>query len=112
MKPEEIDNLLLALLKNGESYSLESLSSQLEIEKADVHQSFMRLSRLNGWSIRPYNRLPYWRSYFSAKSFIKKIFVRDYPRENRGRAKGEKYNHDYTEPDWLRTMYKVRRPEM
>lgn len=32
------------------------------------------------------------------------------PRYNRGRAKGEKYDHDTAEPDWQRTLYEVKRP--
>lgn len=110
-KPQDIDTYLISKLENGKFYTLEVLSSELCVDKADIHKSFMRLCKIKGWSIRPHNRLPYWRSYFSAKSIMEKTFVRDYPRENRGRAKRERYDHDHAEPDWLRTLYKVRRPE-
>ena len=108
MKPQDIDIVLISKLKNGDYYTLEDLSSELGVEKSDVHKSFMRLCKLEGWSIRPYNRLPYWRQNFNT-SFGD--HVRPYPRYNRGRAKGEKYDHDTSEPDWLRTLYVVRRPE-
>lgn len=97
MKIDEIDKTLLVILENGNYYSLEELSSKLGVDKADIHRSFIRLCKLQGWSIRPYNRLPYWRGFG--------VF------HNRGRNKGEKYDHDNAEPDWLRTLYEVKRPE-
>jgi hypothetical protein len=114
MKPEDIDKNLLGLLENEGYYSLEELSSKLNVDKADIHRSFMRLCKLEGWSIRPYNRLPYWRQDFYGASWdkVNQCVVRPYPRHNRGRAKGEKYDHDTVEPDWLRTKYVVRRPEL
>ena len=112
MKPEDIDKTLLVTLKNGERYTLEALSSKLGVDKADIHKSFMRLCKLPGWSIRPYNRLPYWRGFGVDSWKSLKNFIRLYPRHNRGRVKGEKYDHDTNEPDWLRTQYEVRRPEV
>lgn len=109
MKPEDIDKNLLGLLENEGFYSLEELSSKLNVDKADIHRSFMRLCKLEGWSIRPYNRLPYWRGF---GVLFNGMGIRNHPRYNRGRAKGEKYDHNTAEPDWLRTLYVVRRPEL
>lgn len=102
LTPESTDLAILEKLENQKVYSLEELSRELGVDKADVHRSFMRLCRRDGWSIRPYNRTPYWRGMDRRQP---------YPRQNRGRAKGERYYHDMAEPDWDRTLFEVRRPE-
>lgn len=112
MKPQDIDNALCEKLENDHSYTLESLSAELGIDKADVHRSFIRLCRQPGWSIRPSNRTAYWRDYYSERNFAHyRTYTRQDPISNRGRKKGEKYEHCPAESDWNRTYFKVRRPE-
>jgi hypothetical protein len=96
--------ILFDKLENEKFYTLESLSEEIGVEKAEVHKAFVELCKLPGWSIRPSNCTPYW-SGFRQAGGIK------YPRTNRGRTKGEPYDHDMAEPDWNRTKYVVRRPE-
>jgi len=108
MKPQDIDKFLIAKLTNDNYYTLEALSAELGVEKADIHKSFMRLCRQPGWSIRPHNRTAYWRAWDYK---LNKFGMREEPISNRPRKKGEKYDHCPAESDWERTLFKVRRPE-
>lgn len=105
MKDLEIDQLLLLKLVNGKDYSLEDLAKEFKTDKAIIHKSFMRLNQRHGWSIRPYNMYPYRKI---ARSIIG--YKRQTPLPDRGRKKGERYNHHLAEPDWERTIYQVKRP--
>ena len=111
-KLDSLDSLLMSLLEDGKYYTLEQLSEDLEYPKDDIHRSFVRLCKNDGWSIRPENDTPYWRDdrNYSYGSDGRERIVRPMPRVNRGREKGETYDHDHAEPDWERTSYKVRRP--
>ena len=103
MKPKDIDNALMLKLQNDKYYTLEELSKEIDAPRADIHRSFARLKMQSGWSITPNNGTPYWR--------CPTVHRKDYPRQNRGREKGEVYNHEHAEPDWERTSFYVRRPD-
>ena len=71
--------------------TLEELEKQLQFPKAYIHRTFMILRNKLGWNIFPLNHLPYGRKYHLS----------------RNRKKGESYHHDWAEPDWERTKYKI-----
>lgn len=81
------------ILNNPQSFiiTLEDLEKQLQFPKAHIHRAFMILKNQLGWSILPFNYLPYGRKYHLS----------------RNRKKGESYYHDWAEPDWERTKYKI-----
>ena len=101
MKPSEIDQTLQARLEGGNYYTLEDLEAELGIPRADIHRSFRRLGHLHGWSIRPFNSLPYGRQFIDGRKRLLPAFRR---------KKGDRYEYDPHEPDWKRTLYLVRRP--
>lgn len=92
---------LSLILVNDNYYSLEQLSSELNVSPKIIHKAFMILKTKSGWSITVHNKKPYWRD---------SPYIRTEPRLNRGRKKGEKYQHDQYESDWERTLYKIRKP--
>lgn len=108
MKDKEIDTLLLCKLQNGKDYAIEVLAKEFKTDKATIHRSFMRLNKREGWSIRPYNMTPY-RKVTASISGARRAF--NMPLPERGRRKGERYDHHLAEPDWERTLYQVRRPD-
>ena len=90
--------MVLEVRLRGESYvTAEALSEQLKETRADVQRALQILGT-RGWSVRPRNHLAYGRSF------------RKGPVMNRGRRKGEPYDHDPHEPYWARTTYAVRPP--
>ena len=101
--------LLRAHLENGKLYSVEGLAEKFECTHADVSRAFKQLCALPGWSIRPENQVAYERSQHTHAT--DRRGYRYLPILNRGRKKGEKYEHDRNESYWERTQYRVRRPE-
>ena len=94
-KPAAI-NKLAEMLEDGKYYQLEVLGQTFDTTSGVVHSMLMCLSRRDGWSVSPCNKIPYSRRHGLT----------------RGRAKDEPYDHDVYEPDWERTSYLVRRPTM
>jgi len=105
----KIDDLLILELQNGKYYTVEELAGKYHVKNAVVHQSFMRLNQLHGWSIRPENGRPYMRQRWEG-AFQKPPFD-NFRYHDSHRKKGETYNHDSAEPDWSRTSFFVRRPQ-
>ena len=89
-----LDELLKLELENGSYYSLEGLAAKYHVDKAEIHRSFMRLSRQNGWSIRPYNDFPKGRDHYRYWGGSRELPHKNSHYNQSWREKGEKYVHD------------------
>lgn len=100
---KEVSNVaqsLKVVLRDGTYVTTEALAERLRVSRVAVQRAFTVLQRSPGWSFRASNHTAYWR----ASSYRNRGY------NNRGRKKGDRYDHDSAEPDWERTSYLVRRP--
>lgn len=104
----KVEQYFLNLDLSYESYfSIEDLSKELGIDYSELQHIIHEIRIQKGWSIQRCNNRPYW-TYFK-KMFGELFWFREL--DNRGRAKGIKYNHDHAEPEWCRTHFKIfKRP--
>ena len=91
-------------LRGVKYVTAEGIADELKEKRADIHRA-MKLLTTQGWSFRPSNHVAYERRIYRGEK------CRPNPIWNRGRKKGERYNHDYAEPYWTRTSYLVREPK-
>ena len=99
---------LCAIVEDGKSYTLEELSRRVGRTQGQVHRALTLLCRKSGWGMRPVNQTPYERVNHQSDEPRAPM---DHPVYNRGRAKGEKNTHDPHEPFWLRTRFRITRPQ-
>ena len=114
MKTNNTIDILILCLEGKEYFTAEETSEALKIDRDDIVNAIHQLRIRQGWSIIKENRTAYEREWRTPR--YKQIFkierdVRDYPIHNRGREKGELYEHDSNESYWERTQYVIlKRP--